>query len=826
MSGIDIRPKDVEQSPDGGMVKETVSSVGEVEKHTKKRSMWRSISLYIFYALAFLTPLFVLPLGVAPVAFSKAILFYVGILLAFVFWLFGLLQNSKLFLPKSFLTGSVFLIMLVWLFSSIFSSNIGLSFIGEGYEIGTFAFFALLGVSMLMASDLFRSEKRAKTLYFLIFASAVVVFFFQFLHVVFDVTLAPESIFSSTTTNLIGGWNDFAIFFGFIALSVISFFSLFKLNGLSKSIAIALIVVSLLAMMAVNFFTAWMVFGFFVLSLLIYLFSGIFYKSYGENGKLFDLARIPKLPLLVLVLVIFFVLARGLMGDLTSFLNTGIIEVRPSWQATWDITQSTLKDNLLLGSGPNTFVYEWMKFKPSSVNNTLFWNTRFQSGIGHLPSMIVTTGVFGAVALLALLISIIHCAMRALSQYRSWSEFKDGDKMVLVALVGSLYLWAFTIFYSPGFLIFALAFLITGVLLGLLIKTEKIKAWNISFLRSPRAGFISVLLIVLLLIGSVATIYLFFQKYLASHYYTKSAKALVVSGDTDTSESNLIKANRVDARDRYHRGLAEIGIIRMRDILIQQDVAPEVLRGQFQTALSSTIQNAQKSIDLNPSDSLNWMQLGRVYELVIPFNISGASNFAVSAYREALVRSPLDPTPYVGMARVALQSNNPVEAREYLNASLAVKGDFAAALFLLSQMEVREGNVDSAIQRTEQLALIAPNDVGVLFQLALLYYQKQDFANSRLAFERVVSLNPSYSNARYFLGLIYDLAGMNMEAIEQFERIEELNPDNEEVQLILQNLYTKKNALTNISPPQKSPEQREEPPINENFNEIPTGLGD
>ena len=326
------------------------------------------------------------------------------------------------------------------------------------------------------------------------------------------------------------------------------------------------------------------------------------------------------------------------------------------------------------------------------------------------------------------------------------------------------------------------------------------------------------------MIGSVATIYLFFQKYLASHYYTEAAKALVLEGDVDASESSLIKANRVDARDRYHRGMAEIGIIRMRDILAQQDVAPEVLRGQFQAALSSTIQNAQKAIDLNPSDPLNWIQLGRVYELVIPFNISGASSFAISAYQEALNKSPLDPTPFVGMARVALQSNNVAEARGYLNSALAIKGDFAAALFLLSQLEVREGNVAEAIQRTEQLALIAPNDVGVLFQLALLYYQKQDFGNSRLAFERVILLNPSYSNARYFLGLIYDLVGMNAEAIVQFERIQGLNPDNEEVRMILENLRAKSNALNRISPPQKSPEQREEPPINEVYDEVPTGL--
>lgn len=822
INGVDVQTESAEQSSkndQGG-----ISVADESQKTPPKKSPWRSFSVYIFYALAFLMPLFVLPLGVAPVAFSKAILFYVGILLAFVFWLFSLLQSGKLSLPKSLLSVSICFVVLVWLFSSIFSSNPGLSFIGEGYEIGTFAFFALLGVAMLIASDLFRSEKRVKTFYFLIFASAVVVFLFQFLHVIFGVTLAPKSVFSALTSNLIGGWNDFAIFFGFVALSAMSFFGLFKLSRLLKLVAITLITLSLLAMVSVNFFTVWIIFGFFALFFLIYLFSGIFYKSYGENGKLFDLTKIPKLPLLILALVIFFVLARGLMGGVTSFLETGIIEVRPSWQATWDITQHTLRDNLLLGSGPNTFVYEWLKFKPPSVNNTLFWNTRFQSGIGHLPSMVVTAGVFGVIALLSLLVSVFHCAMRALSRSKEQDGLNDGDKMAIIALVGSLYLWSFTIFYSPGFVIFAFAFLTTGVLTGLLVKTKKIKSWNISFLRSPRAGFVSVLLIVLLLIGSVATIYLLFQKYLASHYYTEAANVLVLRGDADASESNLVKANRIDARDRYHRGLAEIGVIRMRDILVQQDVAPEVLRGQFQTALSVTIQNAQKAIDLNSSDPLNWMQLGRVYELVVPFNISGASNFAISSYQEALNRSPFDPAPFVGMARVALQSNDTAKAREYLNSSLAIKGDFAVALLLLSQMEVEEGNVAEAIQRTEQLAMIAPNDVGVLFQLALLYYQNEDFANSRLAFERVVLLNPSYSNARYFLGLIYDLAGMNTEAIEQFEKIQELNPDNEEVKKILENLYVKSKALMGISPPQKSPERREEPPINEVYNEVPTGL--
>ena len=110
---------------------------------------------------------------------------------------------------------------------------------------------------------------------------------------------------------------------------------------------------------------------------------------------------------------------------------------------------------------------------------------------------------------------------------------------------------------------------------------------------------------------------------------------------------------------------------------------------------------------------------------------------------------------------------------------------------------------------------MAPNDVGVLFQLGLLYYQNKNYDTGRLAFEKIISLNQNYSNARYFLGLIYDRQGNKENAIAQFKKIEELNPDNAEIKKILNNLTAGKPALENISPPQPAPEKREEPPVKE-----------
>ena len=111
----------------------------------------------------------------------------------------------------------------------------------------------------------------------------------------------------------------------------------------------------------------------------------------------------------------------------------------------------------------------------------------------------------------------------------------------------------------------------------------------------------------------------------------------------------------------------------------------------------------------------------------------------------------------------------------------------------------------------EQARQAAPLDIGIAFQLGLLYYQTNDLANAQGEFLRAVSINENYSNARYFLGLIYDRRGEREKAIQEFERIQVFNPDNEEVKKILANLRAGKRALTGIAPP--PPEDRTEPPV-------------
>ena len=144
-----------------------------------------------------------------------------------------------------------------------------------------------------------------------------------------------------------------------------------------------------------------------------------------------------------------------------------------------------------------------------------------------------------------------------------------------------------------------------------------------------------------------------------------------------------------------------------------------------------------------------------------------------------------------------------------------MKRDYAEAHFLLAQLEAAAGNIGAAIGSAETTALLAPDDIGALFQLGLLYYQNRNFSEARLVLERAVGLNSNYSNARYFLGLIYARERQPDKALEEFQKIAELNPANQEVKTIIQNLLSGRDPLFSIAPPGPAPEKRSKPPVGE-----------
>jgi len=773
-------------------------------------TIWENIPRYLFLFLIFLLPLLVLPYTVFPLEINKAFLFYAVTILATLAWLISILQKASFRIPKSAALLALAGIVVVWLASSFFSANTALSLVGSGQEINTVFAIVFFSAALFLIASLFQSKAKAMFFYLTLFGSALLVFIFQFFRVVFDITLYPWSIFASKVANTIGSWNEIGIFFGFIGLLSVVFLELSNFGKRLKAFMLVMLLISLIGVAFVNFTTVWIVMGIFLVVFLVYLFSTHF-VSVTEEGS--GQRKFVRFALIVLLMALFFIMAKTLVGDFVSSTGATSIEVRPAWSATWQVAKNALlKNNFLLGSGPNTFLYDWLKFKPADINLTIFWSYPFQAGIGLLPSWLASTGILGGLSWFVFLAFLFWYGLKVIA----YSENGTMRALLIASFLGSLYLWIFTIVYTPGFVLFALAFLTTGIFIALLCESGRIKVIEVSFFNKPKLSFISSLIIVLLMISSVASLYLLSQKYWAAYSYGRGLAIFnTAEGNIDEVDNLISRAAKFDQQDRYFRALSEVGLVKIQKLMNQTDLSKEDAQTQFQNLLAYSIGNAQNAVQVNSLDYNNWMSLGQVYEAIIPFKITGSREAALNAYKEAAARAPFDPTPLYTSARVEIQANDLNSAKDFLISSINIKSDFTSSVFLLSQVEAQLGNLKEAITRTEQARYLAPNDVGVLFQLGLLYYQDKNFESGRLALERAVSLNPNYSNARYFLGLIYDKQEKNKEAIDQFTQIQNLNPDNQEIAKILENLNAGKPALQDISPPQPSPEERKEAPLDE-----------
>ena len=156
------------------------------------------------------------------------------------------------------------------------------------------------------------------------------------------------------------------------------------------------------------------------------------------------------------------------------------------------------------------------------------------------------------------------------------------------------------------------------------------------------------------------------------------------------------------------------------------------------------------------------------------------------------------------------------KAKDYIGQALRQKNNYTDAIFLLAQIQVQEGNIKDAINSVAAASYLAPNDSGIFFQLGLLRYNDKNYAGAVDAFKKATDLNPAYANAKYFLGISYQKTNRLKEAIKEFSDLKASNPDNKEVELILENLTAGREPFANATPPiDNKPEKRSALPVSE-----------
>jgi tetratricopeptide (TPR) repeat protein len=762
-----------------------------------------TIVRYAAVLLAFLTPLFIIPTVWASPPQGKVLVAAVLIVIALIMWLIGMISSRRLVFSLDPILVTALLIPIAYALSAFFSGAAYSSFVSGDAIVGTVASVFILFGAALVGGIAVEDRKHSFTAIVAFLISAAIVICFQTARIFLPDQLNIFGALSGNTSSVVGSWHDLSIFCGVTLLII---FGLLETSVAHNKIVLILFQIlaalTLALLLVINFSDTW-----YVLAGAAVLFAISRYaRSYRRDRSVILAVRSSALWLV-------FAIASVLIGyygvfiynHLPGVLQISQVEIRPSWQGTFQAGQELYQGGraLVFGSGPNTFVQQWALFKPKEVNATNFWNTDFQTGIGVVPTALITVGIVGTLGWLLLTLSLLWAG------YKSFRDENEGRLRLILSIVCAFML-LFHVIYSPSIGISILMFLFLGILAGL--NAASWRAGLLSLAPQSIFAFVVILVIACATIAGALTE----SRAIVSTLYTAKAAALYQSTSDLAATSVLVtKAISIDPHnDIAQRAAVEVGLLQLSKLAAQG--ADKISQDQLKSALSSTIQHGLTAVNIDNTSYQNWLALAGLYQSLAGQGIQGAYEQAQAAWQHAASTTPANPLPHVQLGQIALVQGNYALASDEFGKAISLKPDLALPYYLRSQIESGQSSWDKAVQDAAAAAQLANQDPLGWYNLGVILYAAGDINNAGAALEKAVQLQNNYSDALFALAIIYDKAGAHEAAVQAAQKVVSLNPQNQTVAHVLQNLTAGKPALDGhqnsgtsaSSTPQTSPKKR------------------
>ena len=777
-----------------------------------RRLSFETASIFsLLITLVIATVLFI-PGGTLPLLPTKTFILAVGGIITLALYILARLSRGNIIVPPSVMLGALWLPTIGYALSTLFSgTNTGTALFGEGFSPDTLGFMLMVSMLGTLTALTLRRPEHYRLLLLTAGGLALGVAVIELGFVIVG-QFAPNLI--SPATSLVGSLTDLSAFAGLVVIGVLLSLRLLTLPrrariALYGSGAISLFFLALLHARLELVIVGVVALGLFVESVMRQAPANN--DTDLEEGMVLaesevvveDGERSLAAPLATLAIALFFLIGGNLSNSLATALNVSALDVRPSWQATLGVGQEVYRTSPLFGSGPSTFGGAWLSARDASLNQTIFWNVDFTSGIGFIPTSFITTGLIGALLWLGLFALLLYYGARTILLNTTRDPFLRF--VTVFAFAGAVYLGIVALGAAAGPIMLALLFVFLGLFASVIRYAPRKTQWGIIFARSPRIGFVIVFGLTLVLLASIVAAYVVVERYLAQIEFANASRALA-AGESSSARVAADRSLALADSSEVERLHAQISQAEMRSIASDTKLSAAAASQAFQQALSRGITAATAATRLGPNDYRNWMALADLYAVVVPLGVEGAYENAKSAYEKATTLNPTSPIIPYAKAQLEIGAKDAVAAKSNLTAAIALKQDYVPAIFLLSQLEVATGNVAEALAAAEAAAYFTPNDPGVLFQVGILRASTGDTARAIEALAAAVTVDTKFANARYFLAALYAKQGSYEKAVSELEALAELGEENAVVVApLIQSLLQKKNPfpanLLSASPP-------------------------
>ena len=670
----------------------------EKEKYSRSEKVGRAC----LFLIAFLTPFFFLPLTISPVFFDKHILIIILSLLSFFAYLIKVFQTKKIIYPHSSFSFFLIILLTIVVLSFLFSPY-KFNFYKQITYPDSFINFLVYGLIFFLSS-VFLEKKDIKTLLKFSLAGVFIACFFGLLQIIGRFVI-PFDFTKQRTFQPIGSlfaWGVFSVL-GLFLLPAIDFkngkgWSQKFFQQAKKAIWLFLLIFFSLSVIIFNSPSLWL-----ILAISLIFIAAYHFVFFAQSKRTIYLLVCSAIALLFL-----------LIGRYLFFLPPLPPELNLTFSSTASIVKSTLTNwrYLLLGSGPGTFEYDFLKFKPLGLNQTNFWSFRFSQGANSFLTFLTDLGILGFLSLITLLILFFK------------SIFEEEDEKISLLIFPSFFLviclFFFPFFFSQGVFL--------SLFLGVLTSSNKRKEINLQFFSENLANlrrtsskekmkvFSLFLFFVLLTFLNLAAICFFLKGYLAAFYYQKGLKKL--------RENNFTQANNFLSRavvldgstDFYKRDLSQVLLQDgLQDLTAKDSQKNKEKQNSGLRKVSLAISVAKNLTDSHSFEPLNWENLGDIYQRIIPFS-QGAENFARNSYQKAIEMDPKNPRLPLNIAVTLVNSADKDKAlgtqknwqeklelaKKFVDKSLKLKSNYQDALFVSQQISLRLKEKSSIKKKEEQ----------------------------------------------------------------------------------------------------------------------------
>ncbi|MGC9002510.1 MAG: tetratricopeptide repeat protein [Dictyoglomus sp.] len=676
-------------------------------------------------------------------------------LLLWAVWTYIL--NKRLRLPPKIVSAGIFLFLISWGLSTIFSTNFYLSFFGSYMRQMGFLTYFFYFATFFLLYDVIETHTELRYFYWTIVITTVVVDFFGALQLY---RLMPWYERVRTESRIIStlGHADFLGHFLVMVMPLILAL-IYQVKNLCLKISLYfLFLLSFLVLLGSYTRGAWVAF----------LVGIIFYYAFVllKEKKFFTPKN--KIITLALVLGLGFTVGIFYISETKLYLerkDVGLFSLKERFESigaglgvtqqnprvlTWRDSVRLFEDKILkspriiYGLGPETFSFNFTPYKSLDL-------ARYDRGKGYpdrehneFLDILFPQGLFGLFSFIFIIVSVFFYSIK------NYHHINPENRILFL---GALTGWIS--FLVQGLVLFGLSatylyFWILTAFIMIFFKLEKKDSvWEVSLSSLAR-----LFILILCIFVSIFSIKFSLQFFRAEIYY-RYGLDYINSGEVGRAAAILEEAIKLRPQETaFHEAVikAYLGIMGGAE---DEDIKKEAfIKGE--SHIKGLLENAYyKSLTYNLVGAFYaqaYHYLGRKDETLI--------KKAEEYLNEALSYDRYCVPPMENLLKMySTDLKNEEKALEIAERILEIDSYHVEAASYAAKFYFQEGDFEKAKEIYERLLSINPNDKNILFNLGLVMYRLGDLNKAEEYLLKSLNIDPTYSNALELLRVIYKQLG-------------------------------------------------------------------